>query len=213
MPSGADTPATVTPAAGVVRYDTPAMALHWLTALLVLALWTLAQAWGFLQRGTPIRLELQALHVSLGLVLIVVLALRIGWRLGPSRRLPPADSGVLELAARGMHYLLYVLLLAQVVLGLCFRWSGDNPLGFFGLFTIPSPFAFTQQQGRTIGELHLWIGNAIVALAALHALAALFHHFWLRDDVLRRMLPGRRPRRAAANTGRDDHGSAGSEDQ
>jgi cytochrome b561 len=198
MPSVANTSTTTVAraAAGTIRYDPPAMALHWLTALLVLALWTLAQAWGFLQRGTPIRLELQALHVSLGLVLIVVLALRVGWRLGPSRRLPPVDSGVLELAARGMHYLLYVLLLAQVVLGLCFRWSGDNPLGFFGLFTIPSPIAFTPQQGRIIGELHQWIGNAIVALAALHALAALFHHFWLRDDVLRRMLPGRRPRRA-----------------
>jgi cytochrome b561 len=196
MPSLANTSAAVTGgAAGTVRYDPPAMALHWLTALLVLVLWTLAQAWGFLQRGTPMRLELQALHVSLGLMLIVVLALRIGWRLGPSRRLPPADSGVLELAARGMHYLLYVLLLVQIVLGLCFRWSGDYPRGFFGLFTIPSPFAFAQQQGRIIAELHQWIGNAIVALAALHALAALFHHFWLRDDVLRRMLPGRRPRR------------------
>jgi cytochrome b561 len=207
MPGVANTSTTVSrAAAGAVRYDPPAMALHWLIALLVLALWTLAQAWGFLQRGTPMRLELQALHVSLGLVLIVALALRIGWRLGPSRRLPPADSGVLELAARGMHYLLYALLLAQAVLGLCWRWSGDYPLGFFGLFTIPSPFPFTAQQGRIIGGLHQWIGNAIVALAALHALAALFHHFWLRDHVLRRMLPGRRPRRAAAPDADSDAG-------
>jgi cytochrome b561 len=173
------------------RYDPPAMTLHWLTALLVLTLWTLAQAWGFLQHGTPLRHELQALHVSLGLVLIVVLALRIGWRAGPSRRLPPAATGAAELAARAMHYLLYALLLAEVALGLGFRWAGPDPLGFFGLFTIPAPFALTQQQGRTIAELHQWIGNSIVALAALHALAALFHHLWLRDDTLLRMLPGR----------------------
>jgi cytochrome b561 len=174
-----------------VRYDPPAMTLHWLTALLVLTLWTLAQAWGFLQHGTPLRHELQALHVSLGLVLIVVLALRIGWRAGPSRRLPPAATGAAELAARAMHYLLYALLLAEVALGLGFRWAGPDPLGLFGLFTIPAPFALTQQQGRTIAELHQWIGNSIVALAALHALAALFHHLWLRDDTLLRMLPGR----------------------
>jgi cytochrome b561 len=180
------------------RYDPPAMTLHWLTALLVLTLWTLAQAWGFLQRGTPARHELQALHVSLGLVLIVVLAVRITWRAGPSRRLPPAATGAVELAARAMHYLLYALLIAEVGLGLCFRWSGHDPLSFFGLFTIPSPFAFTQQQGRTIATLHEWVGNTIVILAALHALAALFHHFWLRDDVLLRMLPGRRARRAEA---------------
>src|SRR3954454_19316920 len=116
-----------------VRYDPPAMTLHWLTALLVLTLWTLAQAWGFLQHGTPLRHELQALHVSLGLVLIVVLALRIGWRAGPSRRLPPggrrapsrrlppAATGAAELAARAMHCLLYALLLAEVALGLGFR--------------------------------------------------------------------------------------------
>src|SRR5690349_23785793 len=142
-----------------VRYDPPAMTLHWLTALLVLTLWTLAQAWGFLQHGTPLRHELQALHVSLGLVLIVVLALRIGWRAGPSRRPPPAATGAAELAARAMHYLLYALPLAQVALGLGFRWAGPDPLGFFGLFTIPAPFAFTQQQGQTIAELHQWIGD------------------------------------------------------
>ncbi|MFL5516176.1 MAG: cytochrome b [Gemmatimonadales bacterium] len=180
------------------RYDPPAMTLHWLTAFLVLALWTLAQAWDFLQRGTPARHELQALHVSLGLVLIVVLALRLGWRLGPSRRLLPAATGIVEQAARGMHYLLYAFLVAAAALGLCLRWSGPDPLSFFGLFAIPSPFAFTQEQGRTIHELHQWAGNAIVILAALHALAALFHHFWLRDDVLLRMLPGRHTRRAEA---------------
>ena len=135
------------------RYDPPAMALHWLTALLVLTLWTLAQAWDFLQRGTPARHELQALHVSLGLVLIVVLAARIAWRAGPSRRLPPAATGVVELAARGMHYLLYALLIAEVVLGVCLRWSGPDPLSFFGLFTIPSPFAFTKEQGHTIHDI------------------------------------------------------------
>jgi hypothetical protein len=66
---------------------------------------TLAQIWGFLQRGTPTRLELQALHVSLGLLLILVLVLRIGWRLGPSRRLPPAETGLPEVAARAMQLL------------------------------------------------------------------------------------------------------------
>jgi cytochrome b561 len=183
-----------------VRYDALTMALHWLTALLVLGLWTLAQAWGFLQRGTPTRLELQALHVSLGLGLILVLVLRIARRLGPGRRLPPADTGLPEVAARAMQHLLYVLLLVEVTLGPCFRWATGDPLGFFGLFSIPSPFVFTQQQRGIIGDLHQWVGNAIVVLAALHALAALFHHFWLRDGVLLRMLPGGWGQRAKRET-------------
>ena len=58
-----------------------------------------------------------------------------------------------------MHYLLYALLIAEVVLGVCLRWSGPDPLSFFGLFTIPSPFAFTKEQGHTIHEMHQWVGN------------------------------------------------------
>jgi cytochrome b561 len=89
---------------GRVRYDRPSMALHWATAILVVTLWLLAQAWGFFPHASPIPPTLQSLHVSIGLVLILVLAARIGWRIGPARRVPPADTGWLEFAARGVHY-------------------------------------------------------------------------------------------------------------
>lgn len=181
-----------------VRYDNPAMALHWATALLVITLWLIAQAWGFLPRGTPARLALQSIHVSLGLTLLVVLAARIAWRLGPSRRLPPADTGWLEVAARGVHYLLYALLICIVIAGLFNRWLHGDPMTFFWLFTIPSPVAKSKALAGTVNAIHNWLGYAILAVAAAHAAAALFHHYVMRDDVLLRMIPGRRARRAEA---------------
>lgn len=181
-----------------VRYDQPSMAVHWATVALVVTLWLLAQAWGFFPHDSPVPPILQSLHVSLGLVLILVLAARIGWHIGPARRVPPADTGWMEIAARGVHYLLYALLVCVVILGLFNRWLRGDPMTFFWLFTIPSPVAKSKALAHTINGVHGWIGHTILILAALHALAALFHHFVLRDGVLLRMLPGRRARRAEA---------------
>jgi cytochrome b561 len=180
-----------------VRYDRPSMALHWATAILVVTLWLLAQAWGFFPHGSPIPPPLRSLHVSIGLVLILVLSARIGWRIGPARRVPPADTGWMEFAARGVHYLLYALLACAVILGLFNRWLHGEPMTFFWLFTIPSPVAKSKALASTVNGVHGWIGHTILILAALHALAALFHRFVLRDDVLLRMLPGRRAEAAS----------------
>lgn len=178
------------------RYDGASMALHWATALLVVTLYGLAQTWDFFPRGSPGRHAMQALHVGLGLLLTAVLAARILWRLGPGRKLHPASAGFVELAAKVAHYGLYALLGAEAVLGWCFRWSQKELLGVPGLFAIPSPYAFTEGQRHWLGFLHEQTANVIIAVACLHAAAALYHHFALRDDVLSRMLPGREARTA-----------------
>jgi len=72
------------------HYDRMGIALHWATVLLVTTLYGLAQVWSFIQRGAQSRIELQSVHVSLGMCLAVVLALRIIWRVGPGRRLRQA---------------------------------------------------------------------------------------------------------------------------
>ncbi len=175
-----------------LHYDRVEIALHWTTAAFVAVLWLLGQGWGYLPRGSDGRHALQDLHVSLGLLFTAVLAARILWRLGPGRRPLPATTGLAEVAAKLVHYLLYVLLTGQVVLGWLWRWANHDPLSLFGLFTIPSPAAFTKAQKTLFGNLHGTIANVILILAGLHAAAALFHHFALRDGVLRRMLPAGR---------------------
>ena len=178
------------------RYDSLEMTFHWLTAVLVVALFGLAETWDFAPRGSPLRHGMQDLHVSLGLFLIAVILARIAWRIGPGRRVLPATSGLVELASRAVHYALYGLLLIEVVLGVLFRWANHDPLSFFGLLTVPAAVDFSKDQRHLIGEVHNYVAITIVALAGLHAAAALFHHYWLRDNVLWRMLPGLRARQA-----------------
>ncbi|HVY16384.1 MAG TPA: cytochrome b [Rhodopila sp.] len=179
------------PSAGHLRqrYDSFAIALHWATAILVLTQFVLSQAWDFFPR--PEKHLLIVAHMSFGILLSVVLLVRIAWRLAPSHHVAPASSGLLEFVAQAAHYILYALLVAEAVLGYVLRWSGNESMSFFGL-QIPPPFApFSKDLHHLVGETHAVIGWTIVIVAACHALAALFHHYVLRDGVLLRMLPRR----------------------
>jgi cytochrome b561 len=173
------------------RYDRLAMILHWLTAVLVLTQFALAEVWGFLPHGTA-RHTLQWLHISLGVSLTVVVLVRLAWRATLSRRLPPAGTGLAEVAAQAVHYLFYVLLITMFVTGFTKLWSQDHAASFFGLFAIPSPFTISKTWHPSASAVHHWVAWTIIALAGLHGGAALFHHYILRDAVLRRMLPNHR---------------------
>jgi cytochrome b561 len=104
------------------------------------------------------------------------------------------EAGWVKLASKATHYLLYTLLVIQVGLGFTFRWAQGEPLSFFGLVVIPGPYGPLDKASRhTLHDLHDKVGWAIVILAFAHAAAALYHHYALKDRVLRRMLPGRVP--------------------
>ncbi|WP_019939658.1 cytochrome b [Bordetella sp. FB-8] len=168
-------------------YDRPTIALHWLTAALVLFQFTLAMIWDFFPK--PEQHTMIVTHTSFGIVLAVVLLARLLWRTTAGRRLEHGSS-LPDLAARAAHLILYLLLVAVVVLGVMLRWSGHNPLSFFGL-TIASPFGpFSHATHEILGNLHDFAAWSIIVIAVVHACAALFHHYVLRDGILQRMLPG-----------------------
>lgn len=168
-------------------YDSFAIALHWTTASLVIVQFLLAEFWEDFAR--PTRHLMITTHMSLGILLTAVVLIRIVWRLIPGHQMPTAVSGWREIASKSVHYLFYVLLLVQAVLGFVMRWSGNEAMSFFGL-QIPPPFApFSKPLHHLIGDLHNWNGWLIVILAAGHAAAALYHHYALHDRVLSRMLP------------------------
>ena len=173
------------------RYDRLTMTLHWLTAVLVIGLFASAQVWEQLAKGTPLRKELQALHISCGILLAVIVITRLLWRLSRGRRLPTANHGVTQLTAKTAHLALYALLLRQIVLGFLFRWAQAEPFNFFGLFDVPTLISIDRSMKPVFGSLHEQVAWVIVVLAGLHALMALVHHYGLRDNTLRRMLPGR----------------------
>lgn len=174
------------------HYDAFAIALHWLTVALVLAQFALGETWGWFPK--PTRHLMIVAHMSFGMILTAVIVVRIAWRLVPGHQMPSAASGWVELASKAVHYLLYVMLAAEAILGFVLRWSGNEAMSFFGL-QIPPPFApFSKPAHKLIGDLHEWNGWAIVILAAGHAAAALYHHYVLHDRVLSRMLPAAHPR-------------------
>ena len=170
------------------NYDKVAIALHWATALLVVVQMALAQMWDLWDRPTHRFMAIS--HMSLGVVLTGIIVARIAWRLIPGHQVPAANVGPAAIAAKGVHYLLYAMLAAEAVLGFVLRWSEGKPMNFFGLL-IPGPFEkWSREAHHQVGEIHEWNGWAIIAIAFLHALAALYHHYVLKDRVLLRMLPG-----------------------
>lgn len=171
-----------------LHYDRLTLALHWLTAFLVAEQWIGAQLLDEFAEGAP-RIAARSVHISLGLFLGLVILVRIAWRATRGRKLPPADRGFLQLIANATHRLLYALLIAIVPVGIFLvAVRGDN---IFGLFSVPAFGGGDKVLRHNVVELHEWLANAILILAGLHAAAALVHHYLWRDDVLRRMMPGR----------------------
>lgn len=169
-----------------LRYDGVSILLHWLTAALVVLLWTLGQTIDFFPKGGP-KIDARSVHIVLGATLGVVLLVRIFWRTKSGRRLPLANSGWLGVTAKVVHYGLYVLVGATVVLGICNAWQRGDVL--FNIYTIPKLVPGDLVLKRALEALHGDFADAVLIVAGLHAAAALAHHYLLRDRVLRRMLP------------------------
>jgi cytochrome b561 len=169
------------------HYDGTTIALHWLTAILVVALWIIGQTGDWPPRG-PMQDDYWSIHVVLGFVLTLVLACRILWRIFQGRRLPPADSGLLYFLARTMHYALYLTLLVVVGLGVVNAFVRGYEL--FGLVHLPQ--IGDAQWRRPITHWHGLGANLLLILAFLHASAALLHYYVVKDWTLQRMFPGPR---------------------
>jgi cytochrome b561 len=169
------------------RYDTATMAFHWATAALVVFQWAGAQIIDLFPNGAP-RVDARSVHIVVGVLLGVLLVARLAWRATGGYRLEPADSGALDLLAKTAQWGLYALLVAIVLVGMFLTWTEGDSL--FNLFSIPAFDPGNRALTHQVKGLHATISWLIVSLAGLHAAAALIHHYWWRDSVLRRMLPG-----------------------
>lgn len=172
------------------RYDKATICLHWLSALLVITLFVTAYLWNYeFERGSPPRKFLQSLHISLGILFTVVFIVRLFWRTTRGRKLVSMETPLVRILSKSMHHLLYLLLTCQVVLGYLLRWAQGEPFMFFGLFSVPAAFDPDKGLAHWFEWFHNYIAWTIIILAFGHAVAALVHHYVLKDDVLKRMLP------------------------
>ena len=172
-------------------YDGKTIALHWLTVLLVVGQWLGAHAIDWFPRGV-LRTDMRSLHIVFGSFLAVLIVARLAWRWTRGRALLSPDHGALKLAAAIVHALLYLLVVATVGLGLLNAWVRGDSL--FGLVNLPKLAMGGKALNDQVEHLHALAANAILVVAALHATAALWHQYWRRDGLLRRMIPALRGR-------------------
>ena len=166
------------------RYDGATIFLHWITFLLVVSLWVIGRTADWLPRG-PGRIAYWSVHVIVGFALLALVIYRIGWRSLAGRRLPDADPGIIGVLGKSAHYALYLLLAIVLALGVAAALvRGFNLFGVFALPQVGDP-----DLKRPITHWHELGANILMGLVALHAAAALVHHFAFRDGVLRRMMP------------------------
>ena len=172
------------------RYGAITQSLHWLSALLVVLAWTLGVLGDELPKGGLRELG-NLVHMSAGEAIVALLLLRVVWRLidPPPRPIAAEGAPYFDLVAKFMHFALYALLILVPVSGVLTAFTGGEALQVFGLFEIPSPWLRDKQFEETASEIHELLAHTLIALAALHAIAALAHHFYKKDATLSRMLP------------------------
>ena len=172
-----------------VSYDPVAKSLHWLTVALVAAQFVVGWTMPDIRRGTK-PVGLIHWHLVIGSSLLVIVALRLLWRL--THRPPPAAEGLpgwQRQTAAITHWALYALLLAVPMTG----WAAASVrvwvVRAFGVLSLPQIMPAFAKIGFEIGDVHGGILTwALLVVVVLHVLAALYHRFALRDQVLSRML-------------------------
>lgn len=172
------------------RYALPLRMLHWITVALIVVVYLLAEFRGYLPREGGQRALAMQWHMFLGLFVLLLVLPRIGLRLAqPAPPILPPPARLLHWAALATHLLLYAFLIVQPILGLITAQSAERavviPLTDWAL---PALVGRDNDLHETAEELHEWLGTAFYFVIGLHAAAALWHHFVVRDNTLRRMV-------------------------
>jgi cytochrome b561 len=165
--------------------------MHWLTVLFVLVGWFLGQFGDIFPKG-PARNAGLLVHMTLGECVIALLVMRLAWRIADPP--PPLEQtpfgGILKVAAKLSHFVLYALLLAVPFAGIVVQMKRGNPLPIFAVWQVSSPWPADRAVARTVLEVHQFLAYTLLTFAFIHSSAALVHHWVWRDRTLLRMLPG-----------------------
>jgi cytochrome b561 len=174
------------------RYGAVARTLHWAMFALIAAQFTVAWTMPPIEWGTEPEFLIN-LHLSLGVLLMLLVIVRLAWRF--THPVPPPVPGTpawQRWAAGATHLALYALLLILPLTGWAAASVRGWPVTLFGLFRLPGLLPRGTKLGFKAGDLHAdVISWVLLALVGLHIVAGLYHHFIKRDAVLQRMLPGR----------------------
>jgi cytochrome b561 len=172
------------------RYGAVAQWLHWATAILVVVAFTYGPGGSEQRVYSAARDFDRQLHETLGLTVFAIVAVRLAWRVFDSAPDDVAAPAWMRSVSKVVQGTLYALLLLVPFAAIAGAWLEGHPLTLLGTLRIEPLIGQAHSVGSAIASVHAWLGDAILWVAGLHAAAALYHHFVLRDGVLRAMLPG-----------------------
>ena len=171
------------------RYSAVAQALHWATAVLVLAAFIYGPGGSEERVYSPARDFDRQIHETLGLSVLALVAIRVAWRMVDARPNPAEVARWMGVGSKFMRVALYLLLFAVPLTAITGAWLEGHPVTLVAGIEIAPGLVRSHDSGATIASIHTWLGDTILWVAGLHAIAGLYHHFVLKDDVLASMLP------------------------
>ncbi len=165
-------------------------ALHWLMALLILAMFVLG--WVAVNYPmSPTKLKLFIWHKSIGLTLLGLVVVRIAWRIANATPAPPLETSTTERRlARTGHAFLYLLMIAMPVSGYVINSTANFPFRYFGGMKVPNLIPTNELWQGAAETVHLAAFWIFLLIISIHVLAAVRHHVIKKNNVLIRMLPG-----------------------
>jgi cytochrome b561 len=173
-----------------LRFGAAAQFFHWATAILVVVAFVYGPGGSEERIYSPARDFDRQLHETLGMVVLAMTLIRLAWRAFDGAPRDPPMLRWMSLSSKAVRAMIYILLIAVPVTAISGAWLEGHPLTLLGNVRIGPLLTQAHDVGSLVASIHGWLGDVILWLAGLHAVAALYHHFVLRDDVLRSMLPG-----------------------
>lgn len=171
------------------RYGAVAQFFHWTIVILIVIQFVLASeaddAESLLQKA-----KLLTTHKSFGMTIFVLAILRLLWRLAnPQPTALPTEKTWQHRLATVVHWTLYALILLTPLVGWLMSSAKNYSVSWFGVLTLPNLIAPNEARFELLKTLHEVFAFSLLNLALLHIAAALKHHLYDKDTILRRMLP------------------------
>ena len=173
-----------------LEYGALAKSLHWLVAIGIGALLYLGIEQSGMERGDA-KTYIRFVHGSIAAVVLALMTLRLVWRfMNPTPAHPVSMPSWQRLTSSLVHWALYLVVFVQLAAGAMVVATGGKGIPFFGLFSIPLPVAENRENHEWWEGIHEFMWKPLAALIVLHILAALYNHFIVKNDILRRMTVG-----------------------
>lgn len=171
------------------RYGSLSIGIHWLMVLLFVAVYGTMELRELFEKGSAPREAMKTWHFMLGMLVFVLVWLRLAARLsGPAPAIQPELPSLQQLSSKLLHLALYALMIGMPLIGWLILSAAGKPIPFFGL-ELPALIGENKDLAKQLEELHEVIGTTGYFLIGLHTVAALYHHYIVRDNTLTRMLP------------------------